>query len=61
MRGRKTIGDTTGTARRTARWIALGVPSFLLGGALISQYVFGLFPCEMCCRPGVERNGTARR
>ena len=48
MRGRKTIGDTTGTARRTARWIALGVPSFLLGGALISQYVFGLFPCEMC-------------
>jgi len=31
-----------------AAWLALLVPAFLLGGALISQYVFGLFPCEMC-------------
>jgi disulfide bond formation protein DsbB len=31
-----------------AHWIALGVPTFLLGGAYVSQYVFGLFPCEMC-------------
>jgi len=29
-------------------WIALLIPSALLGGALLSQYVFGLYPCEMC-------------
>ncbi len=28
--------------------LALGVPSILLGGAYISQYGFGLAPCEMC-------------
>lgn len=33
---------------RAARWLALGTPVFLLGGALVSQYVFGLHPCEMC-------------
>lgn len=33
---------------RLARTIALGVPLALLGGAYISQYVFGLYPCEMC-------------
>ena len=48
MRAPRNTGDTTGTARRSARWVALGVPAFLLGGALISQYVFGLYPCEMC-------------
>ncbi len=31
-----------------ARWISLLVPAGLLGGAYISQYGFGLFPCEMC-------------
>jgi len=31
-----------------ARVIALGVPAALLGGAYFSQYVFGLYPCEMC-------------
>jgi disulfide bond formation protein DsbB len=31
-----------------AAWLALLVPAFMLGGALISQYVFGLYPCEMC-------------
>lgn len=40
--------QTASTALRSARWIALGVPGFLLGGALVSQYVFGLYPCEMC-------------
>jgi disulfide bond formation protein DsbB len=30
------------------RLLALGLPAGLLGGALISQYGFGLFPCEMC-------------
>lgn len=31
-----------------ARLIAILAPTALLGGALISQYVFGLHPCEMC-------------
>ncbi len=31
-----------------AHGIALGVPALLLAGAYVSQYVFGLFPCEMC-------------
>lgn len=31
-----------------AQRIALGVPAALLAGAYISQYGFGLFPCEMC-------------
>jgi disulfide bond formation protein DsbB len=32
----------------TARLIALLLPAVLLGGALGSQYVGGLHPCEMC-------------
>lgn len=31
-----------------ARLIALGVPLALLGGALLSEYVGKLYPCEMC-------------
>ena len=31
-----------------ARLLALLVPACLLGGALASQYVGGLHPCEMC-------------
>ena len=31
-----------------ARWLALLVPVGLLGGALGSQYLGGLHPCEMC-------------
>ena len=31
-----------------ARWLALLVPTALLGGALGSQYWGGLYPCEMC-------------
>jgi len=31
-----------------ARVLALVLPALLLGGALISQYGFGLYPCEMC-------------
>ncbi len=31
-----------------AHSIALVVPAALLGGALLGQYGFGLFPCEMC-------------
>ncbi len=33
---------------RLARWIALLLPATLLAGALGSQYVGGLYPCEMC-------------
>ena len=33
---------------RLAQWLALGVPALLLGGAYLSQYGFGLYPCEMC-------------
>ncbi len=33
---------------RQARLLALAVPAVLLGGAYISQYGFGLYPCEMC-------------
>jgi disulfide bond formation protein DsbB len=31
-----------------AQGLALGVPALLLGGAYLSQYGFGLYPCEMC-------------
>ena len=31
-----------------ARLVALAVPVALLGGALLSQYAGGLYPCEMC-------------
>lgn len=31
-----------------ARLLALLTPAALLGGAYVSQYGFGLYPCEMC-------------
>lgn len=31
-----------------ARLVAILLPNALLGGALLSQYVGGLYPCEMC-------------
>ena len=41
--------DGTGAARlKQARLLALLLPAALLGGALFSQYVGGLYPCEMC-------------
>lgn len=33
---------------RLALQLALALPVLLLGGAYISQYGFGLYPCEMC-------------
>ncbi len=33
---------------RLAIWLALLAPAILLGGAYVSQYGFGLYPCEMC-------------
>lgn len=35
-------------SRNAAYALALIVPAALMGGALISQYGFGLYPCEMC-------------
>lgn len=32
----------------TARLLAVATPAALLSGAYISQYGFGLYPCEMC-------------
>ncbi|MCF2515796.1 disulfide bond formation protein B [Sphingomonas sp. G124] len=41
--------EPTGAARlKRARLLALLVPAALLGGALGSQYIGGLYPCEMC-------------
>jgi disulfide bond formation protein DsbB len=36
------------TPLRSAYLLAFLIPAALLGGALFSQYVFGLYPCEMC-------------
>lgn len=33
---------------KAARRLALATPLVLLGGAYVSQYGFGLYPCEMC-------------
>jgi disulfide bond formation protein DsbB len=35
-------------AARSARALALATPALLLGGAYVSEYGFGLYPCEMC-------------
>ncbi|TAD77887.1 MAG: disulfide bond formation protein B [Sphingomonadales bacterium] len=40
--------DNPGTNAGTARALAVLVPLVLLGGAYVSQYGFGLYPCEMC-------------
>ena len=39
---------TPAAALSRARLFALMTPVLLLGGALGSQYIGGLFPCEMC-------------
>jgi len=35
-------------SQRLAQLLAIAVPALLLGGAYLSQYAFGLVPCEMC-------------
>lgn len=37
-----------GRSLKLAQGLALGVPALLLAGAYLSQYGFGLYPCEMC-------------
>jgi disulfide bond formation protein DsbB len=39
---------TAAQSRNAAYRLALLVPGGLMAGALISQYAFGLYPCEMC-------------
>ncbi|MEZ5681080.1 MAG: disulfide bond formation protein B [Erythrobacter sp.] len=39
---------TLSSNTRLARNLALAIPALLLGGAYVSQYGFGLYPCEMC-------------
>ena len=36
------------TSRLSAPLVAFAAPLLLYGGALVSQYGFGLHPCEMC-------------
>ncbi|MBD3730007.1 MAG: disulfide bond formation protein B [Sphingomonadales bacterium] len=38
----------TAPPERQAQWLAIALPALLLGGAYFGQYVFGLYPCEMC-------------
>lgn len=33
---------------KLAQALALAIPALLLGGAYLSEYGFGLYPCEMC-------------
>ena len=43
------VPEQQGASRlHQARLLAVLVPTGLLGGALFSQYVGGLYPCEMC-------------
>lgn len=44
----KSTSGRSGSPFDWARRIALLLPAGLLGGALISEYVGGLYPCEMC-------------
>ena len=37
-----------GPSLKLAQRLALGVPALLLAGAYVSEYGFGLFPCELC-------------
>jgi len=42
------MSNALSTSDRHAQRLALAVPALLLAGAYISEYGFGLFPCEMC-------------
>jgi disulfide bond formation protein DsbB len=35
-------------SHKLAQRLALGVPAALLAGAYVSEYGFGLYPCELC-------------
>jgi disulfide bond formation protein DsbB len=42
------MSEVLPSSDRLAQRLALAVPAVLLAGAYISQYGFGLFPCELC-------------
>jgi len=42
------LNPAAGPATLLAQRLALGVPALLLAGAYVSEYGFGLYPCEMC-------------
>ena len=48
MRSRARNSTALGTSARLARLLALLVPAALLTGAYVSEFGFGLYPCEMC-------------
>ena len=48
MRSPERNSIALGPSAQLARAIALALPALLLGGAYVSQYGFGLYPCEMC-------------
>jgi disulfide bond formation protein DsbB len=35
-------------SEKLAQRLAIGIPALLISGALVSEHVFGLYPCEMC-------------
>lgn len=43
-----TLASRSDSRLRLAQWLALAVPGGLLLGALSSQHLGGLVPCEMC-------------
>jgi disulfide bond formation protein DsbB len=48
MRSPERSRSAPSASLRLARFLALAVPAMLLGGAYLSEYGFGLYPCEMC-------------
>ena len=42
------LSERRNPARNAAYALALLIPAALMGGALIAQFGFGLFPCQMC-------------
>ncbi|HEU4806183.1 MAG TPA: disulfide bond formation protein B [Nitrobacter sp.] len=48
MRSPARSSTNPGPSLRLARTLALAVPALLLAGAYVSEYGFGLYPCEMC-------------
>ena len=48
LAGDPRFGTKGEPAARLARRIVVTVPALLLAGAYLSQYGYGLYPCEMC-------------
>lgn len=48
MRSPERTSAVLDSSARAARLLALLVPAALLAGAYVAEYVFALYPCEMC-------------